>query len=152
MDVSALKDRHSHQLVRFGILLFLLGLVSGLMVPVLANPRMGLSSHLEGVMSGMFLVILGLIWPRMKLGPAALRATFFLALYGAFANWANTLLAAAWSAGGSFMPMASRGLKGTPLQETAIGFGATSLALAFLAACCLVLWGLRGGVSSKGSG
>lgn len=149
MDISELKNRQSHRLVRFGILLFLLGLVSGLLVPMLANPRMGLSSHLEGVMSGMFLAILGLMWPRLRLGTVALKATFFLALYGAFANWANTLLAAAWAAGGSMMPMASMGLKGTPVQEMAIGFGATTLALALLATCCLVLWGLREGSDSR---
>lgn len=149
MDIVTLKGKLSHRLVRLGILLFLLGLVSGLLVPILANPRMGLSSHLEGVMSGMFLVVLGLVWPRLKLGQAALKATFFLAVYGAFANWANTLLAAAWAAGGSMMPMAAKGLMGTPIQEMAIGFGATSLSLAFLATCCLVLWGLRGGESAS---
>jgi (hydroxyamino)benzene mutase len=46
------------------ILLFSLGLVTGLLAPKLANPRMGLSSHLEGLMNGMFLVLLGLIWQR----------------------------------------------------------------------------------------
>ena len=46
--------------LRYGILLFFLGLVTGLVVPMLANPRMGLSSHLEGLMNGMFLIILGL--------------------------------------------------------------------------------------------
>ena len=144
MEMIVLKQNLSRRLERLGVLLFLLGLFTGLLVPMLANPRMGLSSHLEGVMSGMFLVILGLIWPRLRMGGGMMTLTFWLALYGAFANWANTLLAAAWAGGGSMMPMASKGLSGTPVQEMIIGFGATTLALALLAACSLVLWGLRG--------
>lgn len=52
----------SRKLIRYGILLFLLGLLTGFAMPAFENSRMGLSSHLEGVMNGMFLVLLGLIW------------------------------------------------------------------------------------------
>ena len=144
MDTEVLKERFSRRLIRSGVLLFLLGLVTGLLVQMLANPRMALASHLEGVMSGMFLIILGLVWPKLRLGRSVLRAAYWLAIYGAFVNWATTLIAAAWAAGGSMMPMASLGQKGTPVQELIIAFGAVSLALAFLASCFLVLWGLRG--------
>lgn len=37
----------SRNLIRYGILLFLLGLITGFVIPVMANPRMGLSSHLD---------------------------------------------------------------------------------------------------------
>ncbi|MDX2425112.1 MAG: hypothetical protein QNK15_02545 [Cycloclasticus sp.] len=50
-----------HKLVKFGILLFLLGLITGFIIPAMQNPRMGLSSHLEAVMNDMFLLMLGLI-------------------------------------------------------------------------------------------
>jgi hydroxylaminobenzene mutase len=153
METEVLKQRFSRRLIRSGILLFLLGLVTGLFVQMLANPRMALSSHLEGVMSGMFLIILGLVWPRLRLSHAVLTAAYWLAIYGAFVNWATTLIAAAWAAGGSMMPMASLGHKGTPVQELIIAFGAVSLALAFLATCFLVLWGIRGrdeGATSQG--
>jgi (hydroxyamino)benzene mutase len=145
MDTEVLKERFSRRLIRSGVLLFLFGLVTGLLVQMLANPRMALASHLEGVMSGMFLIILGLVWPKLRLGSSVLRAAYWLVIYGAFVNWATTLIAAAWAAGGSMMPMASLGQKGTPVQELIISFGAVSLALAFLASCFLVLLGLRGG-------
>jgi (hydroxyamino)benzene mutase len=115
-----------------------------LLIPVLANPRMGLTSHVEGIMSGMLLVVMGLIWPRLSLGSRAMTAASWLLIYGAYANWANPLLAAAWAAGGSMMPMASNGLKGTPVQEMIIGILSVSLALALLIGIPLVLWGLRG--------
>jgi hydroxylaminobenzene mutase len=130
--------------MRYGILLFFLGLLNGLIVPILANPRMGLSSHLEGIMNGTFLVMLGLIWPRLRLSRLALTITFWLAIYGTYINWATTLAAAAWGAGQSMMPIAAAGHKGTPLQEAIINFGLSSLALTMLMTCVIVLWGLRG--------
>ena len=109
MDTSSMKECLSKRLVRLGVLLLLLGLLSGLLIPVLANPRMGLTSHVEGVMSGMLLIIMGLVWPRLRLSNRAMMVTSWLLIYGTYANWANPLLAAAWAAGGTMMPMASRG-------------------------------------------
>jgi hydroxylaminobenzene mutase len=134
----------SRHLIRLGILLFFLGLIVGLIVPMLANPRMGLSSHLEGIMNGTFLVMLGLIWPRLRLSRLALTITFWLAVYGTYINWATTLAAAVLGAGASMMPMAALGHKGTPLQEAIINIGLVSLALTMLTTCIIVLWGLRG--------
>ena len=144
MDTSSMKQRLSGRLIRLGVLLLLLGLLTGLLIPILANPRMGLSSHVEGVMSGMLLIIMGIIWPRLRLSDGAKKVTSWLLIYGAYANWANPLLAAAWAAGGSMMPMASKGLKGTPVQEMVISILAVSLALALLTGISHVLWGLRG--------
>ncbi len=132
------------RLVRYGILLFFLGLLSGLTVPMLANPRMGLSSHLEGVMSGTFLAVVGLIWPRLRLSKPVYIITFWLAIYGAYANWATTLTAAALGAGQSMMPMSGAGALGTPIQEAIIKFCLTSMAIAILVTCVILLWGLRG--------
>jgi (hydroxyamino)benzene mutase len=144
MDVSGMKQDLSRRLMRLGVLLILLSLLTGLLIPVLANPRMGLTSHVEGIMSGMLLVVMGLIWPRLSLGSRAMTAASWLLIYGAYANWANPFLAAAWVAGGSMMPMASNGLKGTPVQEMIISILSVSLALALLIGIPLVLWGLRG--------
>src|SRR5215469_3246156 len=52
----------NRQLMWSGMLLFLLGLVTGLLEQRFTNVRMGLSAHLEGVMNGTFLVALGAIW------------------------------------------------------------------------------------------
>jgi (hydroxyamino)benzene mutase len=144
MDSASMKERISGRLQSLGVVLLLLGLVSGLLIPILANPRMGLSSHVEGVMSGMLLILMGIIWPRLRMGDRAMKVTSVLLIYGAYANWANPLLAAVWAAGGSMMPMASMGLKGTPAQEMIIGILAVSLVLALLTGICHVLWGLRG--------
>lgn len=144
MDNDIARRNNGRYLIRYGILLFFLGLLTGLLVPMLTNPRMGLSSHLEGIMNGFFLVLLGLIWPRLRLSPSALNITFWLALYGTYVNWATVLIAAAWGAGGSMMPMAALGHKGSPIQEGIINFGLVSLSLTMLIICVIILWGLRG--------
>lgn len=127
--------------MQLGILLFLLGLLTGLAVPKLKNPRMGLASHLEAVMNGMFLVILGLIWPRLGLSHIWLAITLWLIVYAAFANWVATLLAAAWG-GGALMPIAAGTQKAAPRREHVIGFLLVSLALCAIGACVLILLGL----------
>jgi len=107
MEISGVKQLFSRRLIRLGVTLILLGLITGLAVQELANPRMALASHVEGVLSGMLLVVMGLVWPRLNLDGAVMRAAFWFLAYGAFANWANPLLAALWAAGSSMMPMAA---------------------------------------------
>jgi hypothetical protein len=69
--------------------------------------------------------------------------TYWLAIYGTFANWAATGLAAVWGAGASSMPIAALGHQGTTGQEAVIDFLLVSLSVAMVAVCVLVLWGLR---------
>lgn len=131
---------HGRRLIWCGFLLFLLGLLTGLVIPSLTNPRMGLSSHMEGVMNGMFLVLLGLAWDRIRLPAAGSRALFALSLYGSFVNWGTTLLAAVLGTK-SLTPFAG-GSGGTPFQEGLVTVLLLSLGLAMIAVCVLALWGL----------
>ena len=150
MNPPAANSFLGHRLLQLGILLFLLGLLTGFAVPMLANPRMGLSSHLEGILNGMFLVLLGLLWPQLRLPRFWLSAVFWLAIYGTFANWGATLLAAHWGAGAS-MPIAAGGFKGSPHQEAVIDFLLYSLSFAMVALCVIVLWGLTAGLRKANS-
>lgn len=143
-DTQTLQRRQGHRLLRFGMALFLLGLVTGLLLPAMANPRMGLSSHLEGIMNGMVLVLFGLLWPRLKLGARASRAGFALALFGTYINWGTTLVAGFAGAGEKMMPIAGAGHRGTDTAEMLIAIALVALVPAMLAASGIVLWGLRG--------
>lgn len=138
----ASQERTGHRLLQLGTLLFLAGLLVGFVVPYLANPRMGLASHLEGLMNGIFLIVTGLLWPRLRLSERLLQATFWLALYGTFANLTATLLAAAWGAG-VMMPLAGQGMVGSSGQEAVIRALLISLSLAMVAVCLILLAGLR---------
>jgi hydroxylaminobenzene mutase len=132
-----------HRLIQAGILLFLLGLLTGFAIPFIALPRLGLSSHLEGVMNGMLLVLVGLIWPRVRLSARILKFTSGLLLYGTFVNWFTVLLAGIWAAGAEMMPIAGGTAKGTPIQEAILKFGLISLSVAMVVSFVLILWGLR---------
>lgn len=129
-------------LLRAGTILFLLGLLTGFGVPFYANPRMGLTSHLEGVLNGMFLLVLGLLVERLRLSARALAWLRAIAIYGTCVNWAVTLLAAIWGAGLA-MPIAGGGRQGTPAQELLIVVGLATLSLAMLGTTGFVLFGLR---------
>lgn len=139
--MSTIHPGHKGQQILFwGIALFLLGLVAGLFIPMLQNPRMGLSSHLEGVLNGMFLVLIGLIWDKIKLSTKNLSITYWLLLYGSFANFVAVFIGAATGAG-KLMPLAKGQEKG-PIIEGIISFLLLSLSAAMLAACVFILSGL----------
>jgi hydroxylaminobenzene mutase len=130
----------SDRLLFLGTLLFLLGLLIGLFIPLFQNPRMGLSAHLEGLMNGLYLVVLGLIWTKLTLPPRWLTVTYWLTIYGAFANLTAVTVAAITGAG-RMMPIAG-GQEGPFLIETLISFLLVSLSLAMIGAVSLVLVGL----------
>ena len=127
-----------------GMLLFLLGLVTGLVEQRFTNMRMGLAAHLEGVMNGTFLVAvaLGAIWTEVKLPPPAKATAFWTALYGTYANWLTTTLAAVLGTAAA-NPITAAGHHGQPWQESLVGAGFLSVSVAIIAASVLVLWGLR---------
>ena len=130
------------RLIWHGMLLFLFGLLTGLTLPILTIPRLGLSAHLEALMSGMFLMILGLIWSQVKLRPRAKTVTFWLALYAAYVNWGSVLLAGLLGAG-RMLPIAAAGHPpATAWKEGLVGFGLITLSVAIVVCCTLVLWGL----------
>lgn len=125
-----------------GLSLFLLGLLTGFAVPGLKNPRMGLASHIEAHMNGMFLILLGLLWPTVAVSQVWEAIAVSLLIYGAYANWFATLLAAAWGAGGRMMKIAAPDHEGSPAKEGIIKFLLISLSVADVVGVIIVLIGL----------
>lgn len=142
MEKSELHQHQSQRLILLGVTLFLLGLIVGLFVPIFANPRMGLSSHIEGVLNGIFLIVLGLIWSRIDLSIRWLKINFWLAVYGTFANWFGILIAAIFNAG-KMLNIASQGKEGSPVAEAFVNFSLISLSIAMIIVCVLTLVGLK---------
>jgi len=143
---DGLGAKLGHRLLQAGMVLFLLGVLTGLISGKLENPRVGLTSHLEGVMNGPFLIILGFLWPRLKLGNGALSAAFWMALISTYANWVTTLFAAAVGGGENMLPISSKGFPGTSAQEMII-FAGLMTTLLIIPMCAMVIYGLRGGPS-----
>jgi len=142
MESSEMKKRQSDKLIYFGVILFLAGLIIGLMVPVFANPRMGVSSHIEGVLNGMFLIILGLIWNKVDVSNKWLKIAFWSAVYGTFANCIGILIAAIFNAG-KMLGIAANGQEGPLVIEGIITFSLISLSIAMLLVSVTILVGLR---------
>ena len=72
-----------------------------------------------------------------------LRDRILVVVYGCFVSWAVTVLAAAWGASSSMMPIAAGQAHGSAIQEGIITVGLVTSAAALTAATILVLWGLR---------
>lgn len=115
------------------------GLITGLFVQHMANPRMGLSAHLEGVMNGMLLMITGLIWKRLMLSAKILKFTFLLLIYSSIANVLAVSIAAL-TGSGKMMPL-SGGVEGNLAVEGLISFLLISLTLSMLTGVMMVVLG-----------
>ena len=92
-------ENTSRRLMWHGMLLFLIGLITGFAESHFTNVRMGLAAHLEGVMNGIFLLALGAVWSEVQLAPAAKTIAYWMGLYGTYMNWVITTLAAIFGTG-----------------------------------------------------
>jgi (hydroxyamino)benzene mutase len=124
-----------------GMLLFLLGLLNGLVIPKMRSPRLGLSGHLTGVQSGTFLIAAGLLWPKLVLARpwnAVVGHTMWISL---FSIWLSLALAGAFGAGRG-LPIAGQGMTTTAGRQTLVSVLLIGGSLALLAAVAalLILW------------
>jgi len=136
------------QLTWWGTLLFMLGLLTGLMLAMMPgvanNPRGVLSGHLEGVMNGMFLIIVGLMADRIRLSTRASSICVGLLLYGTFVNWFTATIAGILGASQA-TPIAGAGHQASPAAEQVILIVLVSVAFAMIGAVGMLLYGLRRG-------
>jgi hydroxylaminobenzene mutase len=129
-------------LFKLGLVLFVIGLITGFAIPVLKNPRMGLTSHLEGILNGIFLALLGLLWPHVHLTHGWGVTAVVLIVYSAYANWLGTLLAAAWGAGRKLAPLAAGDHEASNVKESIFGVLLISLSVAIVIGVVIVIVGL----------
>jgi len=130
------------RLIWHGMFLFLLGLLTGFVEQRFNNPRMGLAAHLEGVMNGTFLIAAGAVWTEVRLSPRLKAGAYWSALYGTYANWTATTLAAIFGTA-SLSPITGAGHSALPWQELVMTIGFNTVGIAIVASALLVLWGLR---------
>jgi hydroxylaminobenzene mutase len=129
-------------LFSLGLILFLLGLITGLAIPAVKNPRMGLASHLQGMTNGPLLIVVGLLWPHLHLTHGWQVVSVALVAYGAYANWLATQLAAIWGAGQKFAPGAAGGHVASAAKEGLVNVLLVSLAPAMIAATVILIVGV----------
>jgi hydroxylaminobenzene mutase len=125
-----------------GLILFLLGLLTGLAVPALKNPRMGLAGHMVGMTNGPFLIVIGLLWTQLDLSHTWQVVTIVLLTYGSFANWVAMQLGAMWGAGYKFAPGASGDHRASPVKERTVDLLLLTLAPVMVVAIALLIVGV----------
>jgi hydroxylaminobenzene mutase len=137
-------DSHEarRRLLWHGVAIVLLSLVEGAFVPSLRNPRMALSAHVGGIMTGMLTAAFGLLWADLHLGRGTLRTLFWLTVYQGWSQTLGLVLAAAFGTRLT-TPMAGAEYGGAPWQELVVAVLLTTGAVAVLACCGLALRGLR---------
>jgi hydroxylaminobenzene mutase len=144
---SNILSLQSQRLLQIGILLILYASIDGFVIPFFGSPRIGLSVHTLSALQGIFLLALGAVWTRLKLGGTASRVAFWCLVYSTFAILAAYTLAAIWGAGIETIALAGElphGLaQGSTFQEGLIKLLAYSSAPTGLVCFALVLWGFR---------
>jgi len=135
-------ENTKRRLLWHGMFLFLLGLLMGFVEQNFTNPRLGLAAHLEGVMNGTFLIALGAVWAEVKLSARLKAVLYWSTLYGTYANWALTTVAAIFGTA-AMSPLLGAGHTGQPWQEIVVTVGFMSVGPVIVAASVLVLLGLR---------
>ena len=140
MQVISAADAKA--LMWHGMFLFLLGLLVGLAEAHVANPRMGLAAHLEGLMNGTFLIALGAIWSYVQLSKTQASIAYWAALYGTYVNLITTTVAAIIGAS-SLSPITGAGHSASAWQEGIVMAGFITVGIAMLVSSVLILWGLR---------
>jgi hydroxylaminobenzene mutase len=135
-------DHFKRRLLGHGMFLFLLGLLTGLAEREFNNPRMGLAAHLEGVMNGLVLMVFGAISNEFVLSSRLRCAAYATALYGTYANWATTLMAAIFGTS-ALSPITGAAAPAGQWSEAIVTAGFTSVGLAMISSTAMLLWGLR---------
>lgn len=116
------------KMISHGLALIVLAPLVALFVPDEVIPRLSLSAHGVGILSGALLIVIGLLWGRFDLSVRQYGILYWSWLYAGYVNWLGCLLGAVGS------PFAVGGLVAVLLVTA----GMSSL-VAFM----FTLWGLR---------
>src|SRR5262249_25005258 len=99
------------RLMWHGMLLFLLGLITGLFEQRFTNVRMGLAAHLEGVMNSILLLAIAAASNEVRLRPSVKVAAYCTGPYGHLCELASVLDSCGFRHRGRFSNHFSRVLR-----------------------------------------
>ena len=144
MNSTNVLSRQGQRMLQIGIGLFVFSGLEGFVISRLASPPLGRSVHTLSALQGVMSLVLGLFWPRLKLGATTAQVAFWTYNYSALATLVPFVLAAVWGAGNTTMPLAAGPARGSARLEAAIKVIIYSAPLPFFVSMALILWGLRG--------
>jgi len=87
------------RLARHGVVVLLLGLLTGFVIPDFHNPHVGDAAHLVGLIGGFGIIALGLLWPRLNLGRFWSGAGAWMIAVSLYLNWLGCVFRGAFGSG-----------------------------------------------------
>lgn len=140
---DATNEKLKRSLMFWGMVLFLLGLVLAFPIIPYTNKRMAIATHLEGILNGIFILVVALIWDWVKVPMRAKKVAYVSLLVGSYFNCFGVFMASLWGAGVAMAPVAGAGFQAAPWQETFISVILPVSAVAEITCVGILLWGLR---------
>ncbi len=129
------------RLARHGVIVLLLGLLTGFVIGRFHSRPLGDAAHLTGLIGGFGLIALGMLWPKLQLQSFWSTTGAWSSALSMYLSWCGLFLRGAFGSGPS---AANAQLLGTPLLWDRVGGAAISAgALLSLLATVIVLFGLR---------
>ena len=118
------------RLARHGVIVLLLGLLTGFVVAHFHNPPLGNAAHLVGLIGGFGIIGLGLLWPRLNLGRSWSGAGAWMIAVSIYLNWLGCVFQGAFGSGPNATNSA---MLGSPLlwdRTGRVALGEASVAIA----------------------
>ena len=129
------------RLARHGVIVLLLGLLTGFVIGNFHNRSAGDAAHLVGLIGGFGIMALGLLWPRLDLAPSWSSAGAWITALSMYLNWLGVVLRG-WL--GSGPKATDPPLLGSPVfWDHASGWIISAGAMLSLLSTLIVLFGLR---------
>jgi (hydroxyamino)benzene mutase len=102
-----------------GLLLFLLGLLNGVIIPKTKSPRLSLSAHLTAVQSGTFLIAIAWVWPHFDMAALMSILVAYCLCGSLYILWVAFLLAGIWGAGRN-LAIAGQNFETGPVRQAVV--------------------------------
>jgi hydroxylaminobenzene mutase len=129
------------RVARHGVIVLLLGLLTGFVIGNFHNPHLGDAAHLTGLIGGFGMIAVCLLWPKLNLGRFWSGAGAWMTAVSMYLSWLGLAFRGAF---GSGPKVTNSPLLGSPLLwDRAGGAVLTIAALLSLFATLVVLIGLR---------
>jgi len=147
INLNIQSNTPGKKLLFWGAMLFLIGLLQGVLIPYFLNSRMALSAHLAAVQSGMALMIFGLLWNSLELPEKWLKVTYYSSVASMYAIWLAITLAAIFGSSKA-LPIAGAGFSSSFVTEVTVEIIVTLGAGLCVVSSVLIVLGLYRGLKS----
>lgn len=146
-STSPLEQDSSHEyrrrFLRHGFSLCTLAFLIAPFLPLYANPRAGLATHLIGITTGILLMAVGLAFPYLSLSEFLAQVIFWLLVPSFYVGFAGEFLGALFGLTKMF-PITGQGFTGgATWMETGVSIANKGITVTTILGCIIIIYGLR---------